>query len=49
MKEELTNHLISVSKNSEDLLNALMENYKKLMKEYLKRTKKLIILNGQNL
>ena len=29
MKEELTNHLISVSKNSEDLLNTLMESYKK--------------------
>ena len=28
MKEELTNHLISVSKNSEDLLNTLMESYK---------------------
>ena len=25
MKEELTNHLISVSKSSEDLLNTLME------------------------
>lgn len=29
MKEELTNHLISVSKSSEDLLNTLMESYKK--------------------
>ncbi len=29
MKDELTNHLISVSKDAEDLLNALMENYKK--------------------
>ena len=28
MKDELTNHLISVSKNAEDLLNTLMENYK---------------------
>ena len=27
MKDELTNHLISVSKNAEDLLNTLMENY----------------------
>ncbi len=27
MKEELTNYLISVSKNSEDLLNTLMHNY----------------------
>ena len=29
MKEELNNHLISVSKNSEDLLTTLMESYKK--------------------
>ena len=29
MKDELTNHLISVSKDAEDLLNTLMENYKK--------------------
>ena len=27
MKEELTNHLISVSKSEEDLLNTLMESY----------------------
>ena len=29
MRDELTNHIISVSKDAEDLLNALMENYKK--------------------
>ena len=29
MKEELTNHLISVSKDAENLLNNLMESYKK--------------------
>ena len=29
MKNELTNQLISVSKDSENLLNILMENYKK--------------------
>ena len=28
MKDELTNHLISVSKDAEDLLNHLMESYK---------------------
>ena len=28
MTNELTNHLISVSKNSEDRLQILMENYK---------------------
>ena len=30
MKDELTNHLISVSKDAENLLNYLMERYKKL-------------------
>ena len=29
MKDELTNHLISVSNDAEDLLNNLMESYKK--------------------
>jgi len=29
MKDELANHLISVSKDAEDLLNNLMESYKK--------------------
>lgn len=29
MKDELTNHLISVSKDAENLLNNLIENYKK--------------------
>ena len=28
MKDELTNHLISVSKDAENLLNNLMESYK---------------------
>ena len=28
MKDELTNHLVSVSKNAEDLLNNLMGSYK---------------------
>lgn len=49
MKEELTNHLVSVSKSSKDLLNTLMEVIKNQMKDYLKKTKKIIILNGQNL
>lgn len=30
MKDELTNHLISVSKDAENLLNNLMESYKNL-------------------
>ena len=29
MKDEITNHLVSVSKNAENLLNNLMESYKK--------------------
>lgn len=29
MKDELTNHLVSVSKNAENLLNNLIESYKK--------------------
>ena len=29
MKDELTNHLISVSNDAEDLLNNLMKSYKK--------------------
>ncbi len=29
MKDELTNHLVSVSKNAENLLNNLMKSYKK--------------------
>ena len=29
MKDELTNHLVSVSKNAENLLNNLTESYKK--------------------
>ena len=49
MKDELTNHLISVSKNSADLLNALMESYKKTDERLSEKRKKLIILNGQNL
>lgn len=48
MKDELTNHLVSVSKNAENLLNSLMESYKKSNENYLKKVKKQIKLNGQN-
>jgi len=41
MKEELTNHLISVSKNSEDLLNTLMESYKKNDERLSEKNKKI--------
>ena len=41
MKEELTNHLILVSKNSEDLLNTLMESYKKTDERLSEKNKKI--------
>ena len=40
-KEELTNHLISVSKSSEDLLNTLMESYKKSDERLSEKNKKI--------
>lgn len=43
MTNELTNHLISVSKNSEERLQMLMENYKNSDKRLSKKIKKLII------
>ena len=39
MKEELTNHLISVSKDAENLLNNLMESYKKLDEKLSEKSK----------
>ena len=41
MKEELTNHLILVSKNSEYLLNTLMESYKKFDERLSEKNKKI--------
>ena len=38
-KDVLTNHLISVSKNSEDLLNTLMESYKKSEEKLSEKSK----------
>ena len=49
MNDELTNHLVSVSKDAKTLLNNLMESYKKSDENYLKKVKKQIKLNGQNL
>ena len=46
IKDELTNHLVSVSKDAETLLNKLMKSYKKEMKNYMKEIKKLTNLNG---
>ena len=41
MKDELNNHLISVSKNAEDLLNTLMENYKNTDERLSEKNKKI--------
>lgn len=41
MKDELTNHLISVSKNAESLLNNLMESYKKSDEKLSENSKKI--------
>ena len=41
MKDELTNHLVSVSKDAETLLNKLMKSYKKEMKNYMKEIKRI--------
>ena len=40
MKDELTNHLVSVSKNAENLLNNLMESYRKYYKKLSEKSKK---------
>jgi hypothetical protein len=41
MKSELENHLISVSKISEDMLNILMESYKKQDEKLTEKNKSL--------
>ena len=41
MTNELTNHLISVSKNSEDRLQILMENYKNSDERLSKKNKEI--------
>ena len=41
MKDELTNHLISVSKNAENLLNNLMESYKKSDEKLSEKSKEI--------
>ena len=41
MTNELTNHLISVSKNSEDKLQILMENYKNLDEKLSEKNKEI--------
>ena len=41
MKDELTNHLVSVSKNAENLLNNLMENYKKSDEKLSEKNKEI--------
>ena len=39
MKDELTNHLVSVSKNAENLLNNLMGSYKKSNEKLSEKSK----------
>ena len=41
MKDELTNHLVSVSKNAEDLLNNMMESYKKSDEKLSEKSKEI--------
>ena len=41
MKDELTNHLVSVSKNAENLLNNLMESYKKTDEKLSEKNKEI--------
>ena len=41
MKDELTNHLISVSKDAENLLNNLMESYKRLDEKLSEKSKEI--------
>ena len=41
VNNELTNHLISVSKNSEDRLQILMENYKNLDERLSEKSKEI--------
>ena len=41
MKDKLTNHLISVSKDAENLLNNLMENYKKSDEQLSEKSKEI--------
>lgn len=41
MKDELTNHLISVSKDAEILLNNLMESYKESNEKLSEKSKKI--------
>ena len=41
MKDELNNHLVSVSKNAENLLNNLMESYKKSDEKLSEKSKEI--------
>lgn len=41
MKEEITNHLVSVSKNAENLLNNLMKSYKKSDEKLSEKNKEI--------
>ena len=49
MKDELTNHLISVSKNTNNLLNSLMENYIKSDEKLTEKSKEINIIEWTKL
>ena len=49
MNNELTNHLVSVSKDSENLLNNLMESYKKTDEKLSEKSKEKNQLEWVNL
>ena len=49
MKDELTNHLVSVSKDAETLLNNLMESYKKLDEKLSEKSKETNQIEWVNL
>ena len=49
MKDELTNHLVSVSKDAETLLNNLMESYKKSDEKLSEKSKETNQIEWVNL
>lgn len=48
IKNKLKYHLKNINDMAESRLETLMNNYKKVIKDYLKKVKNLIKLNGYN-
>lgn len=48
IKNKLKYHLKNINDMAESKLETLMNNYKKMIKDYLKKVKNLIKLNGYN-